>query len=83
MPSTTVPAGTDADTGDIDAAAGPLRAALAGSLAEQGLLDDPAWRRAVQTVPRHRFAPGGSEPAVSGHFAALLLSSRLVFTHSR
>ena len=29
---------------------------------------------------RHRFAPGGSEPAVSGHFAALLLSGHLPFT---
>lgn len=43
---------------DIDVAAAPLRATLAGQLAEQGVLTDAAWRRAVETVPRHRFVPG-------------------------
>jgi methyltransferase of ATP-grasp peptide maturase system len=42
----------------LDAAAEPLRAALAAQLVDQGLLNDPAWHRAVQTVPRHRFVPG-------------------------
>lgn len=43
---------------DSDAAAEPLRAALAEQLADKGLVTDPAWRRAVETVPRHRFVPG-------------------------
>ncbi|GAA4241905.1 ATP-grasp peptide maturase system methyltransferase [Actinomadura meridiana] len=42
----------------IDAAAEPLRAALADQLARTGLLADPAWRHAVETVSRHRFVPG-------------------------
>lgn len=49
------PARTDHD---LDDAAVPLRAALAERLAGDGLLDDPGWRRAVETVPRHRFVPG-------------------------
>ncbi|MCW2919735.1 MAG: hypothetical protein JWN52_7803 [Actinomycetia bacterium] len=43
---------------DIDTAAAPLRRALAGQLTGEGLLVDPAWRSAVETVPRHRFVPG-------------------------
>lgn len=35
-----------------------LRRNLTEALAEDGLLDDQAWRRAVETVPRHRFVPG-------------------------
>ncbi|MGP3981429.1 ATP-grasp peptide maturase system methyltransferase [Streptomyces sp. KR80] len=41
---------------EIDAAR--LREALAKALAENGALTDPAWRAAVETVPRHRFVPG-------------------------
>ncbi|TYB46444.1 ATP-grasp peptide maturase system methyltransferase [Actinomadura chibensis] len=45
-----------------DATASPeverLRRRLADSLAAGGLLNDPAWDRAVQAVPRHRFVPG-------------------------
>ncbi|MFC5183607.1 ATP-grasp peptide maturase system methyltransferase [Actinomadura harenae] len=48
-----------------DAAAVPLRAALAENLAGQGVLDSPAWRSAVETVPRHRFVAGFYAP--SGH----------------
>lgn len=55
---------------DIDTAAVPLRLALAGRLAAEGLLDDPGWRRAVETVPRHRFVPGfyleRDQPAENG-----------------
>lgn len=43
---------------DIDAAAVPFRHALAQRLSADGLLADPAWHRAVQAVPRHRFVPG-------------------------
>lgn len=42
----------------FDDEAGMLRGALAAELAGQGLLADPAWERAVRTVPRHRFVPG-------------------------
>ncbi|MER6628779.1 ATP-grasp peptide maturase system methyltransferase [Streptomyces sp. NPDC000987] len=35
-----------------------LRGAMAEDLAARGLLDDPAWRAVVETVPRHRFVPG-------------------------
>lgn len=35
-----------------------LRAQLAEQLTASGALTDPAWREAVQTVPRHRFVPG-------------------------
>ncbi|MFI6690276.1 ATP-grasp peptide maturase system methyltransferase [Streptomyces sp. NPDC050433] len=41
-----------------------LRKAMANALAEDGVLDDPAWRLAVETVPRHRFVPGFYLPAV-------------------
>src|ERR1700754_5081751 len=30
---------------------------LAASLAENGVLDDPAWRAAFESVPRHVFVP--------------------------
>lgn len=43
---------------DTEALARPLRQALAGRLAAEGLLVDSRWRRAVETVPRHRFVPG-------------------------
>lgn len=46
---------------DDDAA--PLRRALAERLAGEGVLGDPAWRRAVEAVPRHRFLPGFYLPA--------------------
>ncbi|MFD3469953.1 ATP-grasp peptide maturase system methyltransferase [Streptomyces sp. NPDC058682] len=36
---------------------------MAGSLAEDGALADPAWRAAVERVPRHRFVPGFYLPA--------------------
>ncbi len=45
-----------APTTESDAAG--LRAHLAKMLATDGLLNDPAWRRAVEEVPRHRFVPG-------------------------
>lgn len=35
-----------------------LRAHLAKALADQGVLPDPAWRKAVETVPRHCFVRG-------------------------
>lgn len=38
--------------------AGRLRRELADALADGGFLDDPAWRRAVEAVPRHRFVRG-------------------------
>ncbi|MGX1910336.1 ATP-grasp peptide maturase system methyltransferase [Streptomyces phaeochromogenes] len=40
-----------------------LREAMAKGLAEVGSLADPAWRGAVETVPRHRFVPGFYLPA--------------------
>ncbi|MFG1879559.1 ATP-grasp peptide maturase system methyltransferase [Sphaerisporangium sp. NPDC049003] len=40
-----------------------LRRAMADALAEDGVLDDPGWRAAVETVPRHRFVPGFYLPA--------------------
>ncbi|MGW7004162.1 ATP-grasp peptide maturase system methyltransferase [Streptomyces sp. NPDC054933] len=40
-----------------------LREAMAKALAEGGALADPAWRQAVETVPRHRFVPGFYLPA--------------------
>jgi methyltransferase of ATP-grasp peptide maturase system len=55
----TPPAGHNSlDAHDVDVQAVPLRRALADELAAQGLLDDPRWRRAVETVPRHHFVPG-------------------------
>ncbi|MFF4576935.1 ATP-grasp peptide maturase system methyltransferase [Streptomyces sp. NPDC001373] len=38
--------------------AAPLRRAMASTLADTGVLADPAWRAAVEAVPRHRFVPG-------------------------
>jgi methyltransferase of ATP-grasp peptide maturase system len=43
---------------DVDLAAVPLRRALGVRLVGEGLLEDPAWRHAVETVPRHHFVPG-------------------------
>ncbi|MFI6276387.1 ATP-grasp peptide maturase system methyltransferase [Streptomyces sp. NPDC050988] len=40
-----------------------LREAMAKDLAEVGALADPAWRAAVETVPRHRFVPSFYLPA--------------------
>ncbi|MCC3773306.1 ATP-grasp peptide maturase system methyltransferase [Streptomyces sp. UNOB3_S3] len=48
---------------DIDADAARLRGAMAKVLTEDGVLADPAWRQAVETVPRHRFVPGFYLPA--------------------
>ncbi|MFF2185620.1 ATP-grasp peptide maturase system methyltransferase [Streptomyces sp. NPDC058155] len=46
-----------------------LREAMAKALAQDGVLADPAWRQAVETVPRHRFVPGFYLPTVErdGH----------------
>lgn len=49
--------GTDAG-GDAGTEAAQLRAALAQRLTAEGDLAEPAWRRAVEVVPRHRFVPG-------------------------
>lgn len=43
---------------DLETDAARLRAVLAEDLAARGALDDPAWRAAVEAVPRHRFVPG-------------------------
>ena len=43
---------------DLDTDAARLRAIMAEDLAVRGVLDDPAWRLAVEAVPRHRFVPG-------------------------
>ncbi|MFF7725262.1 ATP-grasp peptide maturase system methyltransferase [Streptomyces sp. NPDC008001] len=43
---------------NVDTDAARLRAAMAQALAEDGVLVDPLWRRAVERVPRHRFVPG-------------------------
>ena len=40
-----------------------LRAAMVGALAREGVPVDPAWRAAVEAVPRHRFVPGFYLPA--------------------
>ncbi len=53
---------TSAGTG-IQADAQVLHAALVQALAEDGALADPAWRKAVELVPRHRFVPGFYQPA--------------------
>ncbi|WP_231332012.1 ATP-grasp peptide maturase system methyltransferase [Actinomadura graeca] len=45
-------------TADLQVSAAALRGELARALDAQGLLEDPGWRRAVQTVPRHRFVAG-------------------------
>lgn len=43
---------------DLETDAARLRAIMAEDLAVRGVLDDPAWRLAVEAVPRHRFVPG-------------------------
>ncbi|MFC8075167.1 ATP-grasp peptide maturase system methyltransferase [Streptomyces sp. NPDC057307] len=48
---------------DLEKDAPRLREAMAKALAQDGVLADPAWRRAVETVPRHRFVPGFYLPA--------------------
>ncbi|TBO59432.1 methyltransferase domain-containing protein [Streptomyces kasugaensis] len=48
---------------DMEADALRLRQAMTKALAEHGVLADPAWRQAVETVPRHRFVPGFYLPA--------------------
>ncbi|GGV78209.1 SAM-dependent methyltransferase [Streptomyces griseoloalbus] len=48
---------------DLETDAARLRGAMAEELAARGFLDDPAWRAAVETVPRHRFVPGYYLPA--------------------
>jgi methyltransferase of ATP-grasp peptide maturase system len=41
----------------------PLRAAMVNALTQNGVQVDPAWRAAVEAVPRHRFVPGFYLPA--------------------
>ncbi|MFI8370949.1 ATP-grasp peptide maturase system methyltransferase [Streptomyces sp. NPDC085466] len=48
---------------DLETDSVRLREALAKALAEDGVLADPAWRQAVEVVPRHRFVPGFYLPA--------------------
>ncbi|MEU1452021.1 ATP-grasp peptide maturase system methyltransferase [Streptomyces avermitilis] len=48
---------------ELETDAARLREALAKALAEDGSLADPAWRQAVEAVPRHRFVPGFYLPA--------------------
>ncbi|MFJ7206224.1 ATP-grasp peptide maturase system methyltransferase [Streptomyces sp. NPDC098789] len=48
---------------DLETDAAQLRHAMAKALAEDGVLADPAWRQAVERVPRHRFVPGFYLPA--------------------
>lgn len=48
---------------DFETDSARLREAMAKSLAENGVLADPAWRQAVEAVPRHRFVPGFYLPA--------------------
>ncbi|TLS44802.1 SAM-dependent methyltransferase [Streptomyces montanus] len=48
---------------DLETDAARLRDEMARALAEDGSLGDPAWRAAVETVPRHRFVPGFFLPA--------------------
>ncbi|MFI8859583.1 ATP-grasp peptide maturase system methyltransferase [Streptomyces prasinus] len=43
-----------------------LRGTMVEGLAVRGFLDDPAWRAAVEAVPRHRFVPGFYLPADDG-----------------
>ncbi|WP_433892244.1 ATP-grasp peptide maturase system methyltransferase [Streptomyces sp. CA-111067] len=52
------PPGAAEEPAATEVEAARLRARLADLLARQGLLTDPAWRRAVERVPRHRFVPG-------------------------
>lgn len=48
---------------DLETDATQLRKTMAKALAEDGALADPAWRQAVEQVPRHRFVPGFYLPA--------------------
>lgn len=48
---------------DLETDSVRLREALAKALREDGVLADPAWRQAVEAVPRHRFVPGFYLPA--------------------
>ncbi|WP_030786113.1 ATP-grasp peptide maturase system methyltransferase [Streptomyces sp. NRRL S-920] len=48
---------------DLETDAARLREALAKTLADDGVLADPGWRQAVETVPRHAFVPGFYLPA--------------------
>ena len=48
---------------DCETDAVRLRETLAKALARNGVLVDPAWRAAVEAVPRHRFVPGFYLPA--------------------
>lgn len=47
---------------DLETDAARLRAVMVEDLALRGELDDPGWRAAVGTVPRHRFVPGFALP---------------------
>ncbi|MFF3159248.1 ATP-grasp peptide maturase system methyltransferase [Streptomyces sp. NPDC057910] len=48
---------------DLETDSVRLRETMAGVLAADGVLADPAWRQAVEAVPRHRFVPGFYLPA--------------------
>ncbi|MGW4995407.1 ATP-grasp peptide maturase system methyltransferase [Streptomyces mirabilis] len=48
---------------DLETDSARLREAMAKALAENGVLADPAWKEAVEAVPRHRFVPGFYLPA--------------------
>ncbi|MFC4328483.1 ATP-grasp peptide maturase system methyltransferase [Streptomyces andamanensis] len=48
---------------DLETDAHRLRQAMAKDLTEVGALADPAWRAAVENVPRHVFVPGFYLPA--------------------
>ncbi|MFJ3976199.1 ATP-grasp peptide maturase system methyltransferase [Streptomyces sp. NPDC090021] len=48
---------------DPETDAAQLRQTMASALAENGAPADPAWREAVEKVPRHRFVPGFYLPA--------------------
>ncbi|MEU6401720.1 ATP-grasp peptide maturase system methyltransferase [Streptomyces sp. NPDC046985] len=48
---------------DLETDSVRLREAMAKALTEDGVLADPAWRQAVEAVPRHRFLPGFYLPA--------------------
>ncbi|GAA3264592.1 ATP-grasp peptide maturase system methyltransferase [Streptomyces labedae] len=48
---------------DLETDAALLRETMTKALAKDGVLADPAWRAAVETVPRHQFVPGFYLPA--------------------
>ncbi|WP_328792873.1 ATP-grasp peptide maturase system methyltransferase [Streptomyces sp. NBC_00273] len=48
---------------DLESDAAQMRQTMANALAQNGALADPAWREAVEKVPRHRFVPGFYLPA--------------------